>query len=206
MAESAATEALMDALTHRVRFLSLPQIARTFWPQRTQEATRKHLARLAERGWIESVSVVTHPELPLARPVFSWKPDDEPPDCAGLAYQCQRRWKEPLTSLTVWRATERMRWLRGGQIIPLRRAQATHDLHVGALYCNLFLESPQDAADWQGEDNLLPLPEERLPDALITDTDGTMRRVIEFGGTCKAKRVAKLHAFGVRYEVPYELW
>lgn len=204
-----ATSSLLEALAFRVRFLSAPQVQRGFFYGASETAVRKRLDRMVAAGSLERVSITAHPEIAVPEPLFVWTPDDPAPDFAAIAYRCRQRWDKALVSHTVYRASvvTLAQW-GARRPMPLRSTQATHDLHVGAIYVRLLISSPIEAALWRPEDSLTARPGERMPDALIggADMGQSLRRAIEFGGACKPARVEKLHAFGSRYALPYELW
>jgi hypothetical protein len=209
MAWNERNEALLRVLTHKVRFLTLSQIARTWWSGSgaPEASARQHLRRLAKTGYVERKELLLHPEITLLHPVFSWQPGEASPDCEVISYQCQERWSQPPRVVSVWIATRKAADLFGGfggRI--LRLDHATHDLHVGTIYCH-FARHDQERADaWLPEEEIAAEAGERTPDALLYDRAGNCFLAVEFGGACKAPRVEKLHAFGERYRLAYELW
>jgi hypothetical protein len=215
---------ILVALTLKCRFMSVEQLARHWWAEsRTGErAAQQGVRRLVGAGWLEVRDVTARPELPLQAPVATWSPGDPPPNCGALSYQLQSRWKGKLRAVTVVAAT-RAAAVRFGGIargVPLAD-QATHDLHVAAIYLRLLATDPAAAARWTSEETLRQLrrhrarkhPEtaqaerQKLPDAVLMDTAGQMiERVIEFGGFYDTARVLKLHRYCEQQQLPYELW
>lgn len=83
---------LLIALTHRVRVLTVSQIARTWWaisgaPE--QVATRR-LQILRRAKLVQMEHLPAHPELSLKCPVASWKPNETEPDFGSLSYRLTR--------------------------------------------------------------------------------------------------------------------
>ena len=89
----------------------------------------------------------------------------------------------------------------------LAPSQATHDIHLGALYLKLMKDAPTIAAGWIGEEILAPTREhQKLPDAILHDREGRPRLVIEFGGAYPADRLQAFHEDCAERALPYELW
>lgn len=203
------TREILIALTHRVRVLSLHQVARTWWTDTPSGITnaRKALLTLRRAGYIEQTTLTAHPELPLAGPVFIWQQGDPPPDTESIAYSLQKRWTLPVKTITVFTATKLAANTLGGFGGRVKRSyQVTHDLHVALIYLLFLRGNRAAAADWISEELLERVPNQKLPDAVLRDETGRTYRVIEFGGAYDAKRVEKLHLYCARNELPYELW
>jgi hypothetical protein len=201
---------LSRTLSHKIRAATLAQIARTWLPSTRPglDYVANKVRRLIQHGSIESFRVRTHPELALDAPVWTWKPDDPEPPYGRLSYQLRVRFTEPLRPTTVYVASEKSarRYAGAGGRLP-HPLQATHDLHVAAIYLRLLKERPSEAAGWVPESALAGRRRgQKLPDAEIHDADGRPVKVIEFGGAYPPERIQKVHEDCVRRQLPYELW
>ena len=160
-------------------------------------------------GLLERIQVLVEPLLALAAPVFRWQPGAPAPDCDAIGYALQSRWTKPPRRTTVYVATRKSVSQYGGKGPGgLRmRLQATHDLHVGAVYLRYLRDDPAAAAAWVGED-VRGKAGHRLkdPDAILLGPDGRTRRVVEFGGRYDARRVRDFHEHCSRFGLSYELW
>ena len=88
-----------------------------------------------------------------------------------------------------------------------RPHQVTHDLHVAALYLRLLQADPRAANAWTLDLHLTTeRKNQKLPDAVLKNPDGSDGRVIEFGGAYPARRVQAFHEDCLRRSLPYELW
>lgn len=65
-------EALLEVLARHVRVLSLPQVARTWWPEAAPETARARLRTLAAAGVLHLTEHLARAEVPLARPLGVW--------------------------------------------------------------------------------------------------------------------------------------
>lgn len=205
---------ILVALTHKVRLLSLEQIARTWWSNSSFgiENARKRLALLSDPAAnpyvMQRMKLNAHPELTLNSPIFRWRPGDFTPPFGALSYRLKKRWNQAIKSTTVYIATERGARYFGGFGGKLRRPlQATHDLHVAQIYLQMLQTDPALAALWVSEERFAEeRRKEKLPDAVIRDTLGNIILVIEFGGAYDAKHVERVHEDCVARSLPYELW
>lgn len=201
---------ILLTLTHKVRVLSLSQLARTWWSETAAglETARRRLRRLAVDGWLTQLPVNAHPELPLAGPLYRWAPGEPAPNCYQLERRCRSRWKEPARRAAVYLATRQAAARLGGVGGRLKHPlQTDHDLHVGTVYLRLLHTDPAMADLWVSE--ALVAPERRgqkLPDAIVKNPDGSVRLVVEFAGQYDAKRIAAVHEDCAARETPYELW
>ena len=205
---------ILIALTHKVRLLSLEQIARTWWTDSPSgiATARKRLAVLANPASnsyvMQRMKLNAHPELALDGPIFSWQPGEATPYFGALSYRLKKRWNEAPKPTTVYIATEKAARYFGGFGGKLRRPlQATHDLHVAQIYLHFLKTDPARAALWVSEERFAPeRRREKLPDAVILDEAGNIALVIEFGGAYDAKHVERVHLDCVTRSLPYELW
>ncbi len=199
---------VLNTLTHDVRALTLNQIARTWWNNSFsgRAAARYRLARLVERKLVQIMTVVTHPELPISEPVCVWAPGDSEPEFGKIAYLLQRRWTKAVERLPVYVATQRAARLMGGFGGRLKQPlQATHDLHVAAVFLLRRKQHGKGAFGWLLEDVIAHERRgEKLPDAVIRD--GKSELVIEFGGAYRKERVRKVHEDCAERGLPYEIW
>lgn len=203
-------EQILTALTQKVRLLSLAQIATAWWGRSANALAeaRARLALLGERQLTEHHSLLARPMIELAAPVFVWQRGEPAPDPEALAYQLQSRWQEAAEPVSVHIASGRyakLVGLPGGKIkCPF---QATHDLHVAAIYLRLLRQAPALAEAWIGETVLASERiGQKLPDAILRDPNGHDRLVIEFGGSYDAEHVGSFHNDCARRELPYQLW
>src|SRR4051812_33505502 len=202
---------IVSALASKIRMLAFDEILRSFWPpsKSAQTNARRRLSDLVDAGLLARERAFARPMLPLTDPVFRWKPGEEAPAFGELSWKLQSRWTEPPRDVTVYLATRRAAGIFGGMAYGRikNHSQATHDIHLGALYLKLAKETPTLAAGWIGEGVLAASREgQKLPDAILHDREGRPRLVMEFGGAYPADRVEAFHADCAERRLPYELW
>jgi hypothetical protein len=209
--ESVARAASVDweiarTAARKVPFLTEPQIRRTWFAD--ERAARRALNRLCGHGWLAKFRVCVHPERAITEPLATWAPGRNEPDFGAIAYKCQARFAEPLEQVSVYRASVRAaRYFAGFGGRLKRPLQATHDLHVAAIYLHFLRTRPIDAKAWVSEDSLAPSRRhQKLPDAMLQFTNGRPPIVIEFGGAYRAERVKRFHEDCARRGLEYELW
>lgn len=200
--------ALLETLSLKVRLLDVAQAAAWWGESRSApSAARQRLRALEAAGYVERAYVLAHPLLEMSAPVFTWTPGQSPPDMAALAEYLQRRWTLAPVSRAVYTVTRRTAHLFGGVGgPPEHRSQATHDLHVTAVYLYLLKMAPQRAADWINADLFPPPEKQKHPDAFLRDTKGTPYLFLEFGGAYDVTHLEKLHCTCVARQLDYELW
>lgn len=197
-------------LTLRVRALSVAQIAQTWWPGRRDALAlaRSRVKELQRDGLAEILSLTAHPEIPLEGPLARWSPKEPASDFGELSHKLKSRWTMAPESVAAVIATrEAGHWFGGSGGRAPRPSEATHDLHVGALFLKLRAEDPALTAAWTSEATLYGAGEgrgDRLPDAMIVRRSG--RRVIEFGGAYSKSKLIEFHDFCQRRNLPYEVW
>ncbi len=221
---------IVHALTLKVRYLSLSQLARHWWSDTPagQRKVRQAVSSLVSAGYLERRDVMVEPALDLREPVFVWHPGDHEPRFGAISYQLQSRWKTAargpeggIEVVPIVTATRKAAVRFGGFARGIARPdQVGHDLHCSQIYLQLAREDPTAAAAWTFEETLQywrrrrssgernegrPL-REKLPDAALVDREGNIEMVVEFGGRYDAKRVEKLHVWCEALSYPYQLW
>ena len=169
------------------------------------------MAELAARNFVERRRINIHPELPLSHPVMIWNPGDQEPDFGAVSYQLKARWGQPLLLTTFYTATKQTARHFGAPPSaggPLKRPhQATHELHVSALYLKTLRVDPAAANAWTLDHQLTrERRKQKRPDAVLKNTDGSDRIALEFGGAYDARRVRLFHEDCLARSLPYELW
>ena len=119
-----------------------------------------------------------------------------------------RRTRRAPQATTVYLASLRAARLFGGTggrfTYPL---QATHDLHVTAIYVGMAEANDPRLARWRGEETLrLARRRGKVPDAVLVDDRGRATMAIEFGGSYRPDRVRSFHRVCENRRLPYELW
>lgn len=209
---SAVEEQVLDALTLRVRLLSVAQVARTWWPDsRHRNAHARRVLRNLEReGLIRRTTLCAHPELSLTTPVSTWSPGLRPPEASQLSRSLQRRWCDPPLLVDVALATQAAANFFGGVArTDPKRVEQTHDLHLSTVFLVHRSRDPLLVSHWISEGRIHrsrpDAPGEKLPDAMIQLPNGA-RRVIEFGGAYRPPKLQAFHAFCEARALPYEIW
>jgi hypothetical protein len=216
MAQRAAPELtdrdqeILSTLTHRVRILSVAQVARTWWQgtRRPVENAAARLRALDRGGLLAAFEIVAHPEIELAGPVARWQPGEEAPDFGAVSYRLRARWTEPVRTTSVIAATAAGAALVGG--VGGRRprpSETTHDLHLAAVYLRVCAFSPALARSWRSEALLYSAGggrDEKLPDATLSDGHRTL--VVEFGGAYRKPKLIEFHEHCAERSLPYQIW
>lgn len=202
---------IVSAFASKIRMLSFELILREWWPPSESAKTnaRRRLSELVQAGLLVRERAFARPLLPLAEPVFRWKPGNDAPAFGELSWTMQKRWTEPAREIAVYLATRRAASIFGGKADGRIKnlSQVTHDIHLGALYLKFRREAPSLAAGWVGEEIFAPSREhQKLPDAILYDGQGQPRMVIEFGGAYPTERVKAFHEDCAARGLPYELW
>jgi len=207
----ARQDEIVSTLTHKLRLLTLGQIARTWWAEtsRPEENARRSLAQVVACGLLRRIRVNARPELLLRSPVVRWSPSDPEPPFGRVAYRLQTRWNEAPMPTEIYSATTKAGKVFGGAVGGRLKAplQASHDLHVSALYLRLRNDDPVAAEAWIAEDRLAPFRRhEKLPDAVLGSGPADIRLVLEFGAGYDKARVRAFHDDCAERGLPYELW
>jgi hypothetical protein len=210
---------IFDALTRRVRVLSLSQIARTWWPEAGSERVAgNRLRTLAGEKLLHIERALAHPEIDLGEPVATWSQGQADPDFGAISYKLQARWcaHPVLTPCISASKTAAVRFGGyGGR--PPRSVERTHDVHMAQVFLRYRNRHPQFVADWVFEEQVKAERKasarqsdrsdatgEKLPDAFIRSSSGT--RVIEFGGAYGKDKLIAFHRYCKEYSFPYEIW
>jgi hypothetical protein len=206
---------LLETLALRVKVLTVEQIARTWWSDETAPVTRcrKHLRRLAGRGLVEVFPMMAHPEVDLTEPLAVWQPGLDSPDPGSASYQAKQRWKDASHQTDLVIVTEQGASPHGGAAGRCPRvSEATHDVHLAAVYLRMRRELPTRARSWLSETAIAagalgerpPGSGEKQPDALVRDGRG--RTAIEFVGDYTPAKLTAFHEHCARRRWGYELW
>lgn len=203
---------LFDALTRRVRLLSLAQVARTWWPQasRPARAAETRLRALAEDGLIGLSRELAHPELDLETPVISWTPGEAEPNFGSASFKLQSRWSsDPVRTLCVSATHLAARRFGGYGGRPSREIERTHDLHFSQVFLLYRSRHPELVPFWIFEEQIKAERSrrargEKLPDAFLRLESGL--RVIEFGGAYGKRKLQAFHHYCEEKSYPYEIW
>lgn len=198
---------ILEVLSLRVRTLSLGQVARTWWQGRSQSVrqAQQRITVLVEAGLLELNHLRAHPELPLDAPLAVWHGGQPPPGFGELARCLRARWSneaEDTTFVTATRSAGNDLGGHGGR--RPRISEATHDLHLAAVYLRMRSELPTRARSWMPEFALRGMPGERVPDALVRD--GRYNTAIEFGGEYPEEKLRLFHEDCARRGRGYEIW
>ena len=203
--------AILDALSFRVRVLSLEQIARAWWGDAHdgRRLARRRLAVLERAGLVHRRQVLARPILPLESPEFTWEPGDVAPDSGAISWRLRKRWTEPPRPTAVYHASaETIRSLGGGGGKLPSPGQETHDLHTAEVFLRFRGCSPGLVQLWRGEDVFKADRQggEKVPDALVVRPDGEPELAVEFAGSYGPERVADFHGYCEAKELAYQLW
>jgi hypothetical protein len=202
---------ILEALTWRVRLMSVRQVGRTWWAGATDPdgGARARLKALERAGLVQTFTAMARPELELAGPLAVWEVGQAPPDLAALSYRLMSRWAEALRQTQCAVATARAGHLFGGRGGRLPKAQEeTHDLHVAGMFLRYRQLRPDLMRHWASEEIVKrgrpKVRGEKLPDAMILAPDSA--RAVEFGGEYPKEKLAAFHAYCVAEQYPYEIW
>lgn len=200
----------MWTLTHRLRLMSIRQVARRWWELDQPASASARLRQLAGTGLIEMKSVMVHPEIDLDAPVLCWRPTDAQPDFGAAAYRLKARWTESPVSTPLAFASRAAVTMFGGYTGGRgpRPTEATHDLHLAQVYLRMTDADAKIARRWISENEQYAEGRgrnERLPDAVIRGRSGSPPlRVVEFGGAYSKAKLIAFHEAVCQF--PYEVW
>jgi len=200
---------ILETLALRVRLLSLEQITRIWWPAAgSPRPVRRRLRRLVAGRLVHRVVANVHPPIDISQPLTSWRPGMPRPDLARLAQPIRDRWQLPAVPTELFHATRVAANLFAGHAWRLPPVgQRDHQLLLGQVYLHYRRAHPQEARSWLAADacgsaagNHHP-----RPDAVLRGPAGTLR-AIESTGRHSVDRLARLHAYCLHEQLPYELW
>jgi len=209
VAVATSREELLCALTLAVRLLSLTQVARGWCRGRTGNA-RRLLGPLCRAEWLRRIDVPARILPPPLGPACRWAPGEPTPDLGAVAYRLKRRGQGRAPRMTAaFVATSRAARLLGGHRNgTLKNAiQATHDLGLAEVYLHYREHRPELLPSWRGEELFAPERRgEKLPDALLVDTQDRPFRAVEYGGSYSRARLEAFHNDCMRRGLAYEVW
>ena len=201
--------AIIAILAEKVRFLSLRQIASTFFSNDIANTVRR-LDVLEERGFLVSHRLNSRTPPPVEKPLVVWNPGQDQPRFTGVAYQLTKRWLRQGTRIRMcYFAGPKFEAVSGihCKTKPSHPLQASHDLGLAELYLHFRSERPGDANRWSGEHVRGPVElKNQQPDALLMDRSNEPAKAIEYGGLYNAKRLDRFHRWCQQRSIPYELW
>lgn len=199
---------LIGVLGESLRALTIEQIARIWWCSTSNPLVNalRRVRELERKGLLTTRELLAHPETPLAQPLAIWCPGRLPPSMPSIAHIGRTRWAGVQRLTTFVLASEALRRQATGQAVrELRASEATHDLHVAAVYLTMRRELPTRAASWRleagfGDGRGAP----KVPDAMVCD--GLRRTAIEVVGAYDVEKLEALHRACESRSVGYELW
>jgi hypothetical protein len=204
---------LFDALTRRVRVMSLGQATRLL--QHTSGALpptgrtlRHRMERLARAGWLEIYPMNVHRIASAERPLATWALGKRVPDAAKVATQTKGRWREAPIVVAVCVASARTANMLGSTAVGLpRREQLDHDLLLSSVYLRFRTSCLSSRVTWIGEHGL-PKAGYRIkdPDAFLVDGRGRVVRVVESAGRYNERQIEAFHEYCSERGYAYELW
>jgi len=203
---------IFDALSLRVRMLSLLQIARTWWSssETPQPVARERLDRLVREGWLCRTRALVQQLSPFAAPQVVWSSGQWVPEFGPISWQLRRRWSAPASIITVYLATSRTaRRFAGRRREHIARPfQMAHDLGTAEMFLAVRRQRPELVRRWIDEDRLAPFRRgQKLPDAVIAAAPSApIERVLEFGAGYSKQRLAAFHRDNEARGLPYEIW
>lgn len=203
---------ILDALSLRVRMLSLPQIARNWWSgaEHPQSAARDRLDRLVHHGWLSRTRALARQLSPFAAPQVVWSSGRWVPEFGPIAWRLRQRWSGPASIVTVYLATSRTARRFGGRRRDhiARPFQMAHDLGTAEMFLAVRRQRPQLVSRWIDEDRLAPFRRgQKLPDAVIAAAPSApIELVLEFGAGYSKRRLAAFHRDNEARGLPYEIW
>lgn len=202
---------ILEVITQRVKLLTIPQVARTWWRDSVHaiSGARRRLAALERQGMVQSFTVFAHPELPLLEPAFIWTPNEKAPNFDELSYQLCSRWTAPFQPVTAVIASRAAANYFGGHGARFpKQVEENHDVHLAAVFLSIRATRPGWAEHWISEQRIRSsrpdAPGEKLPDAMVRM--GGMERVIDFGGSYSAPKLRGFHHWASDKKLSYELW
>jgi len=206
---------VLTVLTLRVRAMTIQQIATVWWTdipgapaKRSLAEARRRLQVLARDGLVEITALLAHPEIELIAPLAVWQPGLPPPDIGSVAHAAKSRWSRPHVTTEFVTATVEAGRLMGGEGgRQPKTSEASHDMHLAAVYLRMRRELRTRSENWRSEARVLAeqgRASDKLPDALVRD--GKCTTAIEFVGEYSAAKLAAFHEYCNHKNYGYELW
>jgi hypothetical protein len=207
---------ILGALTKRVRCLSLPQIARTWWQDSANAArvAENRLRILARQGLIEIERAPAHPEIELLAPVATWRVGEPEPKFGAVSYQLKSRWRShPVLTSCVSASKIAVNRFGGYGGRPPRLVERTHDIHMAQVFLFYRLRRPDLIRFWVFEEQVKaerriqwkdPVFGEKLPDVILRSPAAD--QVIEFGGAYGKDKLVTFHRYCTERSLAYEIW
>jgi hypothetical protein len=201
---------ILEALTRRVRVMTITQIARTWWvtSKHSDANARDRMAALEARGLITKQRALAHPEILVEEPLVRWAPFLPQPNFGKVSYQLQTRWTKPSVMATVISATSQAANQFGGHGgRPSRDVERTHDIHLAAVFLRYRAQSPSLLQHWVFEEQIRRErghTNEMLPDVMLRDPASP--RAVEFGGSYPKAKLEAFHAYCKEKRLHYEIW
>ncbi len=200
---------IVDALTRRVRMMTLSQIGQVWWPELgSQKALRTELKRLRKGELLKRTMINAHPRLAIKSPVSVWVPGQSEPDLRRVAESVRSRWRLGGEPTEVYWASTKAANLFGSSAGQLPNVlHRDHDLLLSEVYVFYRLRFPDVVHRWASED-VLPKAGFRIknPDAFLFHDSGQPMRVIESAGRYGIRQIESFHQHCVDRNLPYELW
>lgn len=201
---------ILEALTLRVRVLTVPQIARTWWAMSKNALAnaKDRLSILELLGFLTIYRAPAHPEIRLLAPVTTWKPGEQTPDLGASSYQLQTRWNQDPVMIHFTSATRKAaNFFAGHGGRAPREIERTHDIHLASVYLFYRANFPSLLPQWTFEEQIRRERRhtaEMLPDVLLRLNSGL--RAVEFGGAYPKTKLEAFHRYCEEQSLPYEIW
>ena len=200
---------IADALTRRVRAMTLTQMGDVWWPELvSQKPIRRELKRLRNGGVLCRTMINAHPRLAIKSPIFAWEPSQSDPDFQRVAERIRSRWRHCAEPTEVYWASSKAANLFGSAAGQLPNVlHRDHDLLLSEVYVLYRLRYPELVHRWAGED-VFPKAGFGIknPDAFLFDDSGKPMRVVESAGRYGIRQIESFHQHCVERDLPYELW
>lgn len=182
-------DAVLDALTQRVRLLSLSQVSRLIGSD--EEVAERLVGELASAG-IVSLEPHVVSEVGVAEaPLCSLHAGESVLDFGRVAYELRNRWTEQHEVDLILPCAKACQQYGGTRVRP-RASEWSHDLWMSEVY--LCSRGSLDAdTDWVSGDTLRSdgeayLFSDRVPDACLRRSEGAITKVVEGGGASYGRK------------------
>src|SRR5262245_32308896 len=124
--------AILDALTQRVKVLSVFQIARWFWPAIAfHSGASRRLGQLVRAGMLVGIYLMVRRETNVVAPLATWRAGESTPNWKRVLKVTRTRWIGPMESVRCFIATPCAAARFGCRTRPPRLSDGTHDLVLG---------------------------------------------------------------------------